>query len=70
MFYHVDLYRTETEKDIESLGLQEIVNDSRNIIAIEWAERLKTLLPKNRIEIEFINEKENVRKIAFRSSNQ
>lgn len=70
MFYHVDLYRTETEKDIENLGLEEIVNDSRNITVIEWAEKLMDFLLKKRIEIEFVNEKENVRKIVFRSLNQ
>jgi len=69
-FYHVDLYRTESEKDIESVGLEEIMSDSRNIVVIEWAEKLKSFLPKKRIDIEFLNEEENVRKIMFRSSDQ
>jgi len=70
MFYHVDLYRTESEKDIENLGLEEIINDLQNIVAIEWAEKLKNYLPEKRIDIEFVNEKENIRKIMFRSSSQ
>jgi tRNA threonylcarbamoyladenosine biosynthesis protein TsaE len=70
MFYHVDLYRIETEKDIENLGLEEIMNDPKNIVVIEWAEKLKSLLPKNRIEIKFVNEKENLRKIVFSPLNQ
>ena len=70
MFYHIDLYRTEVEKDIENLGLEEIMNDPQNIIAIEWAEKLKDYLPEKRIDIEFVNEKENIRKIMFRSSSQ
>jgi len=69
-FYHVDLYRTEVEKDIENLGLEEIMNDPQNIIAIEWAEKLKDYLPEKRIDIEFVSEKENIRKIMFRSSSQ
>jgi len=70
MFYHIDLYRTEVEKDIENLGLEEIMNAPQNIIAIEWAEKLKDYLPEKRIDIEFVNEKENIRKIMFRSSSQ
>jgi tRNA threonylcarbamoyladenosine biosynthesis protein TsaE len=66
----VDLYRTEVEKDIENLGLEEIMNDPQNIIAIEWAEKLKDYLPEKRIDIEFVSEKENIRKIMFRSSSQ
>jgi tRNA threonylcarbamoyladenosine biosynthesis protein TsaE len=70
VFCHIDLYRTEVEKDIENLGLEEIMNDPQNIIAIEWAEKLKDYLPEKRIDIEFVSEKENIRKIMFRSSGQ
>jgi tRNA threonylcarbamoyladenosine biosynthesis protein TsaE len=70
MFYHIDLYRIENKEGIESLGLQEIINDPQNIVAIEWAEKLKSDLPQKRIDIEFLYEKDNVRKIMFRSSNQ
>jgi tRNA threonylcarbamoyladenosine biosynthesis protein TsaE len=69
-FYHIDLYRMENEKDIESLGLGEILNNKDNIIAIEWAEKLKDKGLKNRIDVEFSYEKNDVRKIAFRSLNQ
>lgn len=68
--YHLDLYRIENEKDIESLGIEEILNSKENIVVIEWAEKLKSFLPKKRIDIEFVNEEENVRKIMFRSSDQ
>lgn len=64
-FYHIDLYRTENEKDINKLGLEEIVNDPQNIVAIEWAEKLGNLMPAKRIDIRFSFEKENTRKITF-----
>ncbi|MBI4089617.1 MAG: tRNA (adenosine(37)-N6)-threonylcarbamoyltransferase complex ATPase subunit type 1 TsaE [Candidatus Levybacteria bacterium] len=66
-FYHIDLYRIENEKDVESLGIEEILNDSQNIVAIEWAEKIKKLLPKKRIDINFFYEKDDRRKIVFRS---
>lgn len=64
-FYHIDLYRIENKKDIESLGIEEILNDTGSIVVIEWAEKMKEALPKKRINIKFSNTEENVRKIAF-----
>ncbi len=53
VFYHIDLYRTETKHDFLSIGLDEILEDNSNIIAIEWAEKLQEMLPKKRIDIKF-----------------
>ena len=52
-FYHVDLYRIENQREIEGLGLREIINDGKNIIAIEWAEKMQNLLPKKRWDVKF-----------------
>jgi tRNA threonylcarbamoyladenosine biosynthesis protein TsaE len=64
-FYHVDLYRVENEKDVEGLGLEEIWSDPRNIVAIEWAEKIKKILPKKRIDIYFKYLKEDEREIKI-----
>lgn len=37
--YHVDLYRTETQDEIEGLGLEEILF-GKGITIVEWAEKL------------------------------
>lgn len=52
-FYHVDLYRIETEHDVEGLGLLELMNDPENIVVIEWPEKIGKLLPEKRIDIYF-----------------
>ena len=52
-FYHVDLYRLDSAKEAEGLGLEEIWSDPENICAIEWAEKIENLLPKKRIDIFF-----------------
>ena len=39
--YHIDLYRIETGK-LDGLGLEEIFDDSKAAVIIEWAERLGT----------------------------
>lgn len=68
-FYHIDLYRTESKKDIQGLGLQEIMNNKNNIVAIEWAQNLGNLLPKKRIDIYFEYLSDNKRKISITQSN-
>jgi len=39
--YHIDLYRIETQEDIYSLGLEEILFD-QGVTIIEWAEKLRS----------------------------
>jgi tRNA threonylcarbamoyladenosine biosynthesis protein TsaE len=62
-FYHFDLYRINTLEEIIDLGFEEIINNKNTLIAIEWAEKIKKLLPKDslNIKIKFINK--NYRKI-------
>lgn len=64
-FYHVDLYRINSQKDIEMLGLSEIIIGRENIVAIEWAEKIVEYLPKERIDIYFEYLSDNKRKIKI-----
>jgi len=49
-FYHFDLYRLKAIEDILALGYEEyFYNDG--ITVIEWADRLKYLLPKEYLKI-------------------
>ena len=52
VLYHIDLYRLENIKSLESLGLGEILTDPNNIVLIEWAEKARQLLPKDTIKID------------------
>lgn len=51
-FLHVDLYRLEDEEQIESLGIEEYLDDGFSA-AVEWAERWRGR-PESRIEVEFL----------------
>jgi tRNA threonylcarbamoyladenosine biosynthesis protein TsaE len=64
-FYHFDCYRIEKKKEMSALGFEGIISDPQNIVAIEWAEKIKTLLPKNIQWIKFNFIDENTRKINF-----
>jgi len=63
--YHIDCYRLETEKDILELGWKEIISDPKNIIAVEWPEKIKKGLPKNAIFIKFKFIDNKTREIKF-----
>ena len=42
--YHIDLYRLDTQRELETLGLEEIIADERNLVLIEWGEKFPTLM--------------------------
>ncbi len=41
--YHIDLYRLESEADVEGLGLYDLLGYPNSICIIEWAERASEL---------------------------
>jgi tRNA threonylcarbamoyladenosine biosynthesis protein TsaE len=44
-FYHIDLFRLKSEKEAEELGLDEYFQ-GEGVTAIEWADKIPSLLPK------------------------
>ena len=62
-FYHVDCYRIKRAKEILELGFKEITSDPQNIIAIEWFNRVKKILPRNYLILKFQIVNKNSRKI-------
>jgi tRNA threonylcarbamoyladenosine biosynthesis protein TsaE len=44
-FYHIDLFRLGREQEAEELGLEDYFQ-GRGITAIEWADKIPCLLPK------------------------
>jgi tRNA threonylcarbamoyladenosine biosynthesis protein TsaE len=65
-FYHIDCYRLKNEKDILELGFKDIIKNPKNIVAIEWPEKIKKVLPKNTILIKFKFIDNNTREIIFK----
>jgi len=64
-FVHIDAYRTETTEDIKSVAIEDYLRRDDIIIAIEWAEKIKKILPKNTINIKFEFVDEKTRKITI-----
>jgi len=51
--FHFDCYRIKNEKDLLDLDFKEIIAEPKNIVLIEWAEKIRKFLPKNKIWIKF-----------------
>jgi tRNA threonylcarbamoyladenosine biosynthesis protein TsaE len=51
--FHVDLYRMENYRDIEGIGILELMNKKENIFLIEWSEKFGEKIPERRIEFTF-----------------
>lgn len=65
--YHIDCYRLDTQIDVFTAGLADVL-DSANAIMIEWPERIISLLPDDRfwLDLRFINETK--RGLRFKAS--
>ncbi|MGE5041845.1 MAG: tRNA (adenosine(37)-N6)-threonylcarbamoyltransferase complex ATPase subunit type 1 TsaE [Candidatus Levyibacteriota bacterium] len=50
--HHIDLYRIEGMKNLQEIGIQELLEDPNSIKLIEWPEKLKNL-PEKRWEVKF-----------------
>lgn len=65
-FYHFDCYRLKNNEDLDLLEWKEIIKNPKNIIAVEWPEKIKKVLQKNTITIEFRFIEENKREINLK----
>ena len=61
--YHIDLYRLDEPRQVESLGLDELFS-SGALVLLEWAERFPALLPRERTEIRLRALEDESREIA------
>jgi tRNA threonylcarbamoyladenosine biosynthesis protein TsaE len=62
---HIDAYRLDSAKELSALDWDKTLADSRNIIFIEWPERVLEVLPKNHAKINFKFLSENEREIEI-----
>jgi tRNA threonylcarbamoyladenosine biosynthesis protein TsaE len=49
-FFHLDVYRLDGEAFAES-GLDEYFTQGRGVTAVEWGEKIESLLPEERLDI-------------------
>lgn len=63
--YHIDAYRLKNPQELLELGFKDLIKNPKNIIVIEWADKVKKILPRGIIKIKFENLGKNKRKIIL-----
>ena len=49
--FHIDLYRIETERELATLGIDDLLRDPRSLVLIEWGEKFPRFLAQRDVEI-------------------
>ena len=62
--YHADLFRL-SGGEMFNLGFEEMLEDEAAVLLVEWPKAAEDFFPKDRLEIEFILQSGNSRKLEF-----
>jgi tRNA threonylcarbamoyladenosine biosynthesis protein TsaE len=60
--YHIDLYRVDTQRQLETLGLDDLISEN-SVLLIEWGEKFPRFVRERDLEIALERVGENERKI-------
>jgi tRNA threonylcarbamoyladenosine biosynthesis protein TsaE len=60
--YHIDLYRIDTQRELETLGLDDLRGEN-SILLIEWGEKFPRFVRERDVEIALERDGENWRRI-------
>ncbi len=64
--YHLDLYRLETEKELATLGIEELINEPDALVLVEWGERFESIVSRADAEIAMEHGDEDERHLLVR----
>ena len=67
--YHVDLYRISGENEVEMLGIDEYLCRD-GVTVIEWADKMKSMLPPQRLDIELKMKGDTERELRFETESK
>jgi len=62
--YHIDLYRIDTQRELETLGLDDLMTEN-SVLLIEWGEKFPRFQRERDVEIALERISENQRKIRL-----
>lgn len=64
--FHIDAYRLKESKELKEVGIKDVVSNPTNIVLVEWADKVRGVLPKEMIWLKFKHtEQENERQITI-----
>ncbi len=62
--YHIDLYRVDTQRELETLGLDDLMDD-RSVLLIEWGDKFERFERERDVEVALERISENERFIKL-----
>ena len=62
---HIDAYRLEKGSDLAPLGFDELMQDTGNLILLEWPERVADALPDPAVKISIVVNADDSRTITY-----
>lgn len=63
--YHIDLYRVDTQRELETLGLDDLMTEN-SVLLIEWGEKFERFNEEKDLEIALNRISESQRLIALK----
>jgi len=63
--YHIDLYRIDSERELATLGLEDLSNEEGALLLIEWGEKFERLIKLRDVEIVLERTADTSRKITL-----
>lgn len=64
--YHIDVYRLKNTAELIRLGVKRLFLNPRAIVLLEWADRVRTILPPQYLWLEFKHYNHNMREINIK----
>jgi tRNA threonylcarbamoyladenosine biosynthesis protein TsaE len=64
--YHIDLYRIDTQRELETLGLDDLVREN-SLLLIEWGEKFSRFEQERDVDIALERVGENQRRVRVSS---
>ena len=64
--YHLDLYRLETERQLATLGIDEMAAEPDALVLVEWGERFESIVSCMDVEISMEHGESNERAMMVR----
>jgi len=61
--FHVDLYRVDTIRELDTLGLDELFAEDGNLVLLEWGEKFPRFVTERDVEIYLERQGDQERKI-------
>ena len=64
--YHLDLYRLETEREVATLGIEEMSAEPDALVLVEWGEKFESIMERADAEITMENLEGDERSLLVR----